>query len=103
MVWRSFATLLSVAAAVFSEVAEHWPTTPNIIVALADDFGFGDVTSYGGEVPAPHLDRTAREEMRFTQFYVASPIPPSLPLILKSAGYTLQPIVENGVLAADAM
>lgn len=47
---------------------------PNIIIVLADDFGYGDVSAYGGAVPTPHLDRMAKEGTRFTQFYVASPI-----------------------------
>src|SRR5687768_9057086 len=47
---------------------------PNIIVVLADDLGWGDLSSYGGKVPTPQLDAMAREGTRFTQFYVASPI-----------------------------
>lgn len=47
---------------------------PHIIVVLADDFGMGDVSCYGGKAPTPQLDRMAREGIRFTQFYVASPI-----------------------------
>lgn len=48
---------------------------PNIVVVLADDFGWGDVSAYGGTIAAtPHLDRMAREGVRFTQFYTASPI-----------------------------
>jgi arylsulfatase A-like enzyme len=48
---------------------------PNIIFILTDDFGWGDLGSYGGQfVPTPNLDRMAREGIRFTQFYVASPI-----------------------------
>jgi arylsulfatase A-like enzyme len=47
---------------------------PNVIVVLADDFGWGDVGCYGGKTPTPELDRMAREGTRFTQFYVASPI-----------------------------
>jgi arylsulfatase A-like enzyme len=47
---------------------------PNIIVVLADDFGWGDVGCYGSKTPTPHLDAMAREGTRFTQFYVASPI-----------------------------
>ena len=50
------------------------PSPPNIIVILADDFGFGDVGCYGGKTPTPQLDRMAREGTRYTQFYVASPI-----------------------------
>jgi arylsulfatase A-like enzyme len=49
-------------------------TRPNIIVLLADDLGWGDLSCYGGKVPTPNLDAMARDGTRFTQFYVASPI-----------------------------
>jgi arylsulfatase len=42
---------------------------PNIVLILADDLGFSDVGSYGGEIPTPHLDRLAAAGVRFTQFY----------------------------------
>jgi arylsulfatase A-like enzyme len=47
---------------------------PNIVIILADDFGYADVSAYDGPVPTPNLDRMAREGTRFTQAYVASPI-----------------------------
>ena len=47
---------------------------PNIIFVLTDDFGWGDLGSYGGKfVPMPNMDRMADEGVRFSQFYVASP------------------------------
>ncbi len=50
-------------------------TRPNIIVLLTDDMGCGDLGCYGGDlVPTPNLDRMAREGIRFTQYYAASPI-----------------------------
>lgn len=55
-------------------VAAAQPVRPNILVVLADDFGWGDVSCYGGKAPTPALDRMAKEGTRFTQFYVASPI-----------------------------
>lgn len=42
---------------------------PNVIVVLADDFGYGSSNVYGADrrlVRTPHLDRLAREGMRFT-------------------------------------
>ncbi len=41
---------------------------PNIVFILADDLGYGDVACYnpGSKIPTPHLDRLAREGMRFT-------------------------------------
>lgn len=47
---------------------------PNIIMILADDLGYGDPGCYGGEIPTPNIDRLARQGVRFTQGYVASPI-----------------------------
>ena len=41
---------------------------PNIVLILADDLGYGDVRCYNDQskVPTPHIDRLAREGMRFT-------------------------------------
>src|ERR1700730_8046143 len=48
---------------------------PNVLLVLADDLGWGDLSCYGGKLAAtPHLDRMAREGVRLTQFYVASPL-----------------------------
>lgn len=47
---------------------------PNIVLILADDLGWADVGCYGNTFnETPHLDRLAREGMRFTQFY-AGPV-----------------------------
>ena len=42
--------------------------TPNILLILADDLGYGDVRCYNDQakVPTPNLDRLAREGIRFT-------------------------------------
>ncbi len=42
---------------------------PNIILILADDMGFSDLSCYGSEIPTPHLDQLASKGLRFTQFY----------------------------------
>ncbi|MHC4252762.1 MAG: sulfatase family protein [Planctomycetota bacterium] len=48
---------------------------PNIILINCDDLGYGDVGCYGSEVNStPHLDRMAAEGVRFTDFYMASPV-----------------------------
>jgi len=46
---------------------------PNIIIILADDLGYGDLSCYGHPtIRTPNLDKMAAEGMRFTQFYVAA-------------------------------
>ena len=49
---------------------------PNIIYILADDLGYGDVACYNvaSKIPTPHLDRLAREGMRFTDAHAASAV-----------------------------
>ena len=48
---------------------------PNVVVVFADDLGWGDPACYGGRAaPTPHLDRLAREGVRFTDFHVAQAV-----------------------------
>ncbi|MFC7339586.1 arylsulfatase [Haloferula chungangensis] len=42
---------------------------PNIVLIMADDLGFSDISCYGSEIETPQLDALAREGMRFSQFY----------------------------------
>jgi arylsulfatase len=42
---------------------------PNIILIMADDMGYSDIGSYGGEINTPYLDRLAAEGIRFKEFY----------------------------------
>ena len=52
-------------------------TRPDIVLVLADDMGFSDIGCYGGEIETPHLDRLARDGVRFTQFYNTARCSPS--------------------------
>jgi arylsulfatase A-like enzyme len=63
-------------------------TRPNIVLILADDLGYGDLGCYGGKtVATPHLDRLAREGVRFTDAYVTSPACAPSRLSLMSGAY----------------
>ncbi len=42
---------------------------PNIVLIMADDMGYSDIGSFGGEIPTPNLDRMAAQGLRFRQFY----------------------------------
>ena len=61
---------------VFGLGAEESPAAsrPNIVYILADDLGYGDVTCYkaASKIPTPHVDRLAREGMRFTDAHTPS-------------------------------
>ncbi|MFJ6747699.1 sulfatase [Streptomyces sp. NPDC091266] len=46
---------------------------PNILFILGDDLGWADLSSYGApDIRTPHLDRLARQGVRFTQAYAGS-------------------------------
>ncbi len=43
---------------------------PNIILIVADDLGYGDLSCYGSDIiSTPNIDRLAAEGVRFTTFY----------------------------------
>jgi len=54
-------------------VASAQPSRPNIVLIYADDLGYGDLGCYGAKaVQTPHVDRLAREGLRFTSAYAAA-------------------------------
>lgn len=51
------------------------PKTPNIVLIVADDLGYGDLGCYGQtKVKTPHLDALAATGTRFTSFYAGSTV-----------------------------
>jgi arylsulfatase A len=48
---------------------------PNIIYIYADDMGYGELGSYGQQkIKTPHLDKIAKEGIKFTQHYTGAPV-----------------------------
>jgi len=73
MPWNFFivAALLLLVRPVFAAGTDK----PNIIVVLADDLGWSELGCYGNDFnETPHLDRLAKNGMRFTQAYAAAPV-----------------------------
>ena len=69
MILAWLALLVAMAPMVAAE------TRPNIVFIFVDDMGYGDLSVTGNtDVKTVHIDRLAEEGIRFTQFYVNSPI-----------------------------
>src|SRR5262249_41176821 len=59
----------------YQDSTGEWPKlpappdgAPNVVIILLDDVGFGQVSTYGGPVPTPHLDQLAARGLRYTRF-----------------------------------
>ena len=49
--------------------------SPNVLLILADDHGYGDISAHNGpSIQTPSIDRIATEGMRFTRFYANSSV-----------------------------
>jgi arylsulfatase A-like enzyme len=69
---RNLASLLPLVAGLSSNAAE---SKPNIVLILADDLGWADLGCYGSTFyQTPHIDRLAREGLRFADAYAAAPV-----------------------------
>lgn len=75
-----FAAVL-IAASATHVLSGAEPETPNVVLVLVDNFGWGELGSYGGGAlrgaPTPQLDRLATEGLRLTNFNVETECVPS--------------------------
>ena len=57
--------------------------SPNVVILVADDLGYGDLGSYGHPtIRTSHLDRMAAEGIKLSQFYAAPVCTPSRAALL---------------------
>lgn len=49
------------------------PKPPNILLIVADDLGYADLGSFGGDIDTPNLDELANQGIRFSRFH-SSPL-----------------------------
>jgi arylsulfatase len=68
-------------AGIFFNTSAAAQSKPNVILMLADNLGFGDLSVYNGGIRGgirtPNIDKLASEGMRFTQFLVEPGCTPS--------------------------
>ncbi|MCZ6854936.1 MAG: sulfatase-like hydrolase/transferase, partial [Gammaproteobacteria bacterium] len=55
---------------------------PNILLIVADDLGYADLGSYGGDISTPNIDSLAEQGLLFTQFHTAPTCSPTRAMLL---------------------
>ncbi len=58
------------------------PARPNIVLIIADDWGYSDPGSYGSEIATPSIDALARAGTRFASFHVSASCSPTRAMLL---------------------
>ena len=67
---RFLLVALACSFAAMCFVTAQAASTPNVIIIMADDQGYQDLGCFGSlKIKTPHIDRMAKEGMRFTDFY----------------------------------
>lgn len=57
-------------------------TRPNILLIVADDLGYSDIGSFGGEIETPTLDQLAADGLQLTSFYAAPTCSPTRSMLM---------------------
>jgi arylsulfatase A-like enzyme len=78
---------------------------PNVVLIVADDLGYGDLSSYGApDIRTPNLDKLAHAGIRFTDFYANASVCTPTRAALMTGRYQQRVLLEHqlSVSAADA-
>lgn len=69
--FRHAVFLIAAVLVTTGRAAAATATRPNVVIVLADDQGYGDLSVHGNPVVrTPHMDRLHAESVRFTDFHV---------------------------------
>ena len=76
------------------ESSPAWPTppraregAPNVLIFVLDDVGFGQLSSFGGLVETPVLDRLAATGLRYTNMHTTALCSPSRACIMSGRNH----------------
>ncbi|HMO74376.1 MAG TPA: arylsulfatase [Sphingopyxis sp.] len=75
---------------------------PNYLVIVADDLGWSDLGSFGGEIETPHLDALALAGIRFTGFHTAPACSPTRAMLMSGVDSHQAGLGTMAELADDA-
>jgi arylsulfatase A len=92
--------LLAPFFTVFATSASEPDTRTNVIIILADDLGYGDLSCYGNtKVTTPAIDRLANEGIRFTDAHTTSGLCTPSRYSLLTGRYCWRTFLKKNVIA----
>ena len=77
------------------------PSRPNILLVVADDLGWTDIGSFGGEIDTPNLDELARQGLKFTDFHVSVSCSPTRSMLMSGNDNHVAGLGNMGELLAE--
>ncbi len=80
--WVVFVAQLSPIISVEADDDKPVATGPNILLIMADDMGYTDIGSFGGEIQTPHVDALAEEGVRFSNFHTSVSCSPTRSMLM---------------------
>lgn len=102
---RAMCVLLALILTSVARVRAAAPVArPNIILILADDQGYGDASCYNDQskVQTPHIDRIAREGIRFTDGHSPASVCTPTRYAILTGRHSWRGRLKLGVLRQDA-
>lgn len=83
----------------FAQNSSNKRQQPNIILIVADDLGYGDISSYGAtKINTPNIDLLANEGVKFNNVYAASSICSPSRYSILTGRYSWRSRLKHGVL-----
>ena len=70
------------STAVFPVEVTAAKDAPNILLVMTDDVGFGSVSTFGGSITTPNLDRLANKGLKYNQFHTTGVCSPTRAALL---------------------
>jgi arylsulfatase len=74
---------------------------PNFLLVVADDLGWTDIGSFGGEIDTPNLDALAQQGVKFTDFHVSVSCSPTRSMLMSGNDNHVAGLGNMGELLAE--
>ena len=94
--------IIGTAALLGGPAAPAQEVSPNIILILADDLGYGDIGAYGATlIQTPRIDRMAAEGVRLTDFHASGNVCTPSRAGLHTGRYAIRSGLAAGTITLD--